>query len=94
MGETFNPKIYVACLAAYNSGILHGHWINADQEPDKIWEGIAAMLKASPIAGAEEYAIHDYEGFEGASLSEYSGIDEVAALAARRARRQAHAIFR
>jgi antirestriction protein len=40
------------------------------------------MLKASPIAGAEEYAIHDYEGFEGASLSEYQGIESVAELAA------------
>lgn len=40
------------------------------------------MLKASPIAGAEEYAIHDYEGFEGAPVSEYSGIESVAELAA------------
>jgi hypothetical protein len=21
------PKIYVACLAAYNNGILHGQWM-------------------------------------------------------------------
>jgi hypothetical protein len=41
------------------------------------------MLKASPIAGAEEYAIHDYEGFEGVStLSEYQGVESVAELAA------------
>lgn len=75
-------RIYVACLAAYNNGILHGCWIDAKQEPDEIRSGITAMLKASPIAGAEEYAIHDYEGFEGASLSEYQGIDSVAELAA------------
>jgi antirestriction protein len=75
-------RIYVACLAAYNNGILHGCWIDAGQEPDDIRSGITAMLKASPIAGAEEYAIHDYEGFEGASLSEYQGIDSVAGLAA------------
>ena len=75
-------RIYVACLASYNNGILHGCWIDAEQEPDDIRSGIAAMLKASPIAGAEEYAIHDYEGFEGASLSEYQGIDSVAELAA------------
>lgn len=75
-------RIYVACLAAYNNGILHGCWINADQDADDIREGIAAMLKASPIAGAEEYAIHDYEGFEGASLSEYQGVESVAELAA------------
>jgi antirestriction protein len=75
-------RIYVACLAAYNNGILHGCWIDAEQEPDDIRSGIAAMLKASPIAGAEEFAIHDYEGFEGASVSEYQGIDSVAELAA------------
>jgi hypothetical protein len=25
------PKIYVACLASYNNGILHGKWIDAVQ---------------------------------------------------------------
>ena len=45
-------RIYVACLAAYNNGILHGCWIDAEQEPDEIRSGINEMLKASPIAGA------------------------------------------
>jgi len=35
------------------------------------------MLRDSPIPGAEEWAIHDYEGFEGLSLSEYESIDDV-----------------
>ena len=75
-------RIYVACLAAYNNGVLHGRWINADQDSDAIRDEIAGMLLASPIEGAEEYAIHDYEGFEGAGLEEYTGIDQVAELAA------------
>jgi Antirestriction protein (ArdA) len=25
------PRIYVACLAAYNNGYLHGAWIDAIQ---------------------------------------------------------------
>ncbi|MEW3780772.1 antirestriction protein ArdA [Pseudomonas aeruginosa] len=75
-------RIYVACLAAYNDGILHGHWIDACQDADAIRDEIRAMLAVSPIAGAEEFAIHDYEGFEGVTLSEYQGIDSVAALAA------------
>lgn len=74
-------KIYVACLAAYNSGYLHGSWINALQDPDIIRAEISEMLQASPIPNAEEYAIHDYEGFEGFGLSEYEGIDRVAKLA-------------
>ncbi|MBO6551110.1 MAG: antirestriction protein ArdA [Rhizobiales bacterium] len=74
-------KIYVACLAAYNSGHLHGTWIDATQSADEIHKDIQAMLKASPIENAEEFAIHDCDGFEGVSISEYSGIEEVAELA-------------
>lgn len=80
--ESASIKIYVSCLAAYNNGILHGRWIDATQGEQHIWHGIREMLKASPIPGAEEHAIHDYEGFEGARIEEYSGIAEVAGLAA------------
>ena len=76
------PRIYVACLAAYNNGYLHGAWIDADQDADQIRGAIAAMLARSPVEDAEEYAIHDYEGFEGVSISEYAGIDIVARMAA------------
>lgn len=75
-------QIYVACLAAYNNGYLHGRWIDASQEAWAIYDDIRDMLNASPIADAEEWAIHDYEGFGSLSLSEYEGIDRVAELAA------------
>ncbi len=39
------------------------------------------MLRASPEEGAEEFAIHDYEGFEGAPISEYASFEDVCALA-------------
>jgi antirestriction protein len=70
-------RIYVSCLAAYNNGILHGVWIDANQDEDAIRYAIHDMLKVSPIECAEEYAIHDYEGFCGISISEYEGITEV-----------------
>ena len=73
--------IYVACLAAYNNGHLHGRWIDATLGEAHIHEQTRAMLKASPIQMAEEWAIHDYEGFEGASLSEYASFEHVAELA-------------
>lgn len=86
MGERLTPKpepkIYVACLAAYNDGILHGAWIDADQDSWAIYDEISKMLRASPVPDAEEFAIHDYEGFEGISIQEYAGIDNVAQLAA------------
>lgn len=74
-------NIYVADLAAYNNGILHGEWIDATLEPNEIREKISFMLARSPEEGAEEYAIHDYEGFGQYALSEYEGIDEVSAVA-------------
>jgi antirestriction protein len=72
-------RIYVACLAAYNNGILHGKWIDAAQSAEDIHAEINAMLKASPIPGAEEWAIHDYEGLP--RISEYESIERVAELA-------------
>lgn len=119
-------RIYVACLAAYNNGRLHGTWIDADQSTDEINALINAMLKASPYPNvtrqdwrcadcthtwtrdvssyqppptvcnccggtniahdldaypsAEEFAIHDHEGF-GNLVGEYTPIDEVVQLA-------------
>ena len=51
------PRIYVACLAAYNNGRLHGAWIDATT-PDEIRTEVRAMLAASPEPDAEEWAIH------------------------------------
>ena len=74
------PRIYVACLAAYNNGCLHGRWIDVTT-PKEITAQVRAMLAASPEPDAEEWAIHDYEGFEGASLSEYASFETVCELA-------------
>jgi antirestriction protein len=74
-------QIYVACLAAYNNGILHGEWIDLNQPLDDVWRAICTMLNNSPIPNAEELAIHDYEGFEGYNLGEYESIQTAHALA-------------
>lgn len=71
------PKIYVACLASYNAGILHGEWVDLF-DCDDLNESVQSMLRKSPVSDAEEYAIHDHE-FCG-SLSEYAGLDTVEAL--------------
>ena len=75
------PRIYVACLSAYNNGHLHGCWIKA-VDADDIRQAVRAMLAASPMPDAEEWAIHDHEGFEGARLSEYASFETVCELAA------------
>ena len=51
------PRIYVACLAAYNNGILFGEWIPADQTETDIRKNIQTMLSASPIKDAKEWPI-------------------------------------
>lgn len=76
------PRIYVASLADYNAGRLHGAWIDADQDPEQLQAEIAAMLACSPTAGAEEAAIHDYEGFGPLRLDEHEPLERVAHLAA------------
>lgn len=75
--STEHNCIYVASLYDYNAGILHGVWIDFDTclNVDEVWGGIDAMLAASPTAKregvpAEEWAIHDYEGFGGIEVSE------------------------
>lgn len=41
-------KMYAACLASYNAGILHGAWIDATDDADEMSESIRAMLRESP----------------------------------------------
>ena len=71
------PRIYVACLASYNAGILHGEWIELDGSED-VHERIEQILEASPEPNAEEWAVHDHE-FCG-QLSEYPGMDALNAI--------------
>lgn len=76
-----NIQIYVASLADYNSGKLHGAWIDATQSVDEISEQVSEMLAQSREPIAEEWAIHDFEGFEGFKLSEFESFEFVAWLA-------------
>lgn len=82
MSEATTRRIYAASLSDYNSGRLHGEWIDVDgMDADDLTARIGAMLARSPVPGAEEWAIHDHEGF-GDSLGEHSSAEEVVTLAA------------
>ncbi|MCP4409315.1 MAG: antirestriction protein ArdA [Gammaproteobacteria bacterium] len=74
-------RIYVADLAAYNAGKLHGVWIDASSDLETLQEQVSVMLASSPEPDAEEYAIHDYEGFADYSLSKYEGLQSVHEIA-------------
>ena len=84
------PMIYVACLASYNNGVLHGEWIDLDGiDRYDLDAAIAAMLRTSPYPNtvvewegqptpsAEEWAIHDTDDFEGIQIGEYADLDTV-----------------
>lgn len=55
------PSIYVACLASYNAGYLHGRWIDLTIGFNAVWDEINAIIKDSPVEDAEEWEIHDTE---------------------------------
>jgi antirestriction protein len=76
---TVQPRIYVACLAAYNNGQLHGQWIDVE-DPDQVNQEIQQMLATSPQSGAEEWAIHDHSDL-GFWVGEYTRVDRVCELA-------------
>jgi len=76
-----HPQIYVASLSDYNAGRLHGAWLDATAEVEELQAAIDAMLSRSPVPGAEEYAIHDYDGFWPVRVDEHARLDLVVQLA-------------
>ena len=80
------PRIYVASLSDYNAGILHGTWLEVTDDTEQLETGISKMLAASPTTArfgepAEEWAIHDYEGWFNLRLGEYEAIERLARVA-------------
>lgn len=79
-------RIYVASLSDYNAGRLHGVHIDLPTDEDEVWEKIRKMLRESPEAKAgygpaEEFAIHDYEGFHSYRIHEFESISSVVKIA-------------
>lgn len=80
--QDHGPRIYVACLAAYNHGCLYGDWFALKDYDDveELSAAIQEMLKDSVIPNAEEFAIHEYEGFYGYQIHEYENLETVLTL--------------
>lgn len=79
------PRIYAASLTDYNAGILHGQWIDAAVETSEAGGAIEEMLASSPTPKrygeeAEEWAIHDYDGYGPLRLGEYEPLEKVCAI--------------
>ncbi len=81
---TTTPRIYVASLADYNAGRLHGKWFDLDDfaDAEELYDAVKEqVLDTSKELVAEEWAIHDYEGFGSITISEYESFDTVIELA-------------
>lgn len=75
-----NARIYVASLSDYNAGRLYGRWIDASTDADAMEEEIRDMLKGSKEAPAEEWAIHDTEGFGPVNVGEHTSLEDIASM--------------
>jgi antirestriction protein len=83
--EELEPRkrimVWCGALAAYNAGILHGEWIDADVEPEQLWAQVDEVLHTSPQPHEEEFAWFDHEGFQGIRIDEYETVENVSRLA-------------
>lgn len=75
------PMVWIACLAAYNNGRLHGEWVDAAVEDEELLAAAQGILDTSPEPGAEEYAIFDSEEFGAFRVGEYERLETVARVA-------------
>lgn len=80
------PRIYVASLADYNDGRLHGSWVDMTMTPEDIDLAIWHMLQTSPALRAEgqdygDWAIHDFQNFGVVTVHEHDDLDTLIKLA-------------
>ena len=71
-------NIYIANLAAYNSGYLVGEWLNLPATDEEIAE---TLERIGCGENGAEHAIHDYESDFDIHVDEYDNIDELNELA-------------
>lgn len=56
-------RIYVACLASYNNGVLYGKWIDASTDVMEMSAEIQEMLAGSPFPNVTRQKYEDEEGY-------------------------------
>jgi antirestriction protein len=86
MEDQTEPRVYAASLTDYVNGRLHGEWIDISPNVEDMQAQISAMLAASPTTAktgepAEEWAIHDFEGFGSHRIHEHDSLETLAAMA-------------
>jgi antirestriction protein len=75
------PRVWIASLADYNAGRLHGEWVDAAVDAADLTRFAQHIVDTSPEPGAEEWAIFDYDNFGTYRIHEYEDLATVAAVA-------------
>lgn len=75
--DVIAPRVFVTCLAAYNSGHLHGKWYDVTSEPDDLRQAIQEVLATSPEPGAEEWFYTDWSGIPETIAGEYADVEDL-----------------
>jgi antirestriction protein len=75
-----SPMIYVVSLEDYRRGWPNGWWIEADQDPDELEAAIDRVLADSPVPGAHNWEVHDWEGFGELDPSSFASVAELSAV--------------
>lgn len=75
------PQIWVASLADYNDGCLHGQWFDATCNVEELELATRFMLRGGRIPNAEEWAVMDYDGFGPLRLGEYASFETISRVA-------------
>ncbi|WP_165949162.1 antirestriction protein ArdA [Kribbella turkmenica] len=83
--KRIRPRIYVRSLVDHTEGHDIGDWIDASRDLEDIQRDVQSILSRSLHAHwtgepAEEWAIHDQDGFGSLTLHEYESLDVVCAL--------------
>ena len=84
------PAVYVACLASYNAGTLHGRWVDLSNVSklaftesgmvEVLQQCIDLILSESDQPGAEEWAIHDTQGLPKVLMGEWPDLPDLMAF--------------
>ena len=70
------PSVWIGCLAAYNSGRLHGEWVEIPTNIEALRDQIKKVIDTSPAEYAEEYFFADYENCP-ESFGEYEDLESL-----------------
>ncbi len=79
--DSLNPRIWIASLADYNAGRLHGDWIDAAVDEQELLAAAQRILASSREPGAEEWGIFDFDEFGAFRVNEYDDLAMVAKVA-------------